>query len=421
MKLLLVVLDGLADRPVKVLGGHTPLEAAHIPHLDWIATIGRTGLIQTVRKGIAPESDSAVLALLGYDPFKYYTGRGPLEAVGAGMKYVNGMLALRANFATLAGRRIIDRRVGRTLTTREAKALEAALNAKVKLRGVRCLFKATAGHRGVLLIWGPKLSAKISNTDPAYVAEEGVGTAVVRPSTLLVECAPLAKTREAALAAHLVNDYSAKARRVLEKHPINRKRKEARQLVANGLLLRDAGTEALRLFDLGKRSGKRWAVLADMPLEVGIGKLAGMSVIHIPPPKLTAVDYELRVRKTLTALRHYDAVYVHLKGPDIFGHEGLARQKAKAITMIDRHFFCPLLRHLNLHQTVLAVTADHSCVCEIKAHGPERVPVAIAGFGITADGVKRFTERECRKGALKLLGKELMPLLTKLSRRSAAQ
>ena len=131
-KFVFVVLDGAADRPIKEFGGKTPFDVAYTPNLDYFAKNGRTGVMNVVKKGVAPESDSAIMALLGYDPFVYFTGRGPLEAYGSGTHFKRGDLVLRANFATVKNKKIIDRRVSRTLTTKEAHVLAEALNKKVE-------------------------------------------------------------------------------------------------------------------------------------------------------------------------------------------------------------------------------------------------------------------------------------------------
>ena len=124
MKLIYVAIDGMGDLPIKALGNKTPLEAAETPNMDALAAGGKTGLMYTVKQGVAPESDVAVISLLGYDPFKYSTGRGVIEAAGAGLKMKDGDLALRCNFATMGeGKKLIDRRVARTLSTEEATEL----------------------------------------------------------------------------------------------------------------------------------------------------------------------------------------------------------------------------------------------------------------------------------------------------------
>ena len=141
LKLIYIVIDGLGDLPIEELGGETPLEFAETPNLDWLAGKGKLGLMYTVGEGIAPESDVAVISILGYDPLKYHVGRGPIEAYGADLEMKDGDLALRCNFATLGpNRRIIDRRVGRTLTTEEASELSEAINREVKLESAPAEF-----------------------------------------------------------------------------------------------------------------------------------------------------------------------------------------------------------------------------------------------------------------------------------------
>ena len=131
MKLIYVAIDGMGDLPIKSLGNKTPLEAAETPNLDALAKTGKTGLMYTVKKGVAPESDVAVISLLGYDPFKYSTGRGVIEAAGVGLKMKDGDLALRCNFATLGeGKNIIDRRVARTCPLRKLQNLAEQLTSR---------------------------------------------------------------------------------------------------------------------------------------------------------------------------------------------------------------------------------------------------------------------------------------------------
>ena len=142
MKLIYVAIDGMGDLPNKTLDNKTPLEAAETPNMDALAAGGKTGLMYTVKKGVAPESDVAVISLLGYDPFKCSTGRGVIEVAGAGLKMKDGDLALRCNFATLGqGKTILDRRVARSLSTEEATELSKAANEQVKLESYPASFE----------------------------------------------------------------------------------------------------------------------------------------------------------------------------------------------------------------------------------------------------------------------------------------
>ncbi|MEM2975860.1 MAG: alkaline phosphatase family protein, partial [Candidatus Bathyarchaeia archaeon] len=378
-----------------------------------------TGLMYTVGKGIAPESDVAVISILGYDPFKYSTGRGVLEALGSEMQMKDGDLALRCNFATVnTEQKLVDRRVGRTLTTEEAQQLSKAINEKVKLNSYPAgfEFKSTIGHRAVLLIRSREksLSSKITNIDPAYSIEGRLGIAQPEFETRLKKCEPMEETEEAKIAATLVNEFVEKSHRILEEHEINKKREKEGKLKANIILTRDAGHLLPKFFKINEKYGVKFASLADMPVEKGISKLAGMHVVQIPPPSQNLwKDCELRVGKLLEVLPFYDGFYVHIKGPDEPAHDGNFNHKKQLIETIDKAFFGELLHKISLEKHIICVTADHSTPCKLKAHSDDPVPVLISGNNVEADEVDKFSERECAKGSLGVLahGTELLPKL----------
>jgi len=419
VKLIYVVIDGMGDRPIKELGNQTPLEAAETPNMDTLAKNGKTGLMYTVAKGVAPESDVAVISILGYDPFKYSTGRGILEAVGAGVKVKDGNLALRCNFATLGKKnKIIDRRVGRSLTTEEAKELSKAVNENVKLEShpVDFEFISTIGYRGALIIRSQEkqLSSKITNTDPAYSRMEKLGVAKSIVEMTLKKCEPMNGSEEAKISATLVNEFVWKSHKVLEEHEINKKRASEGKLTANVILTRDAGHLLPRFFSINDKYKVRFACLADMPVEVGVAKLAGMNVVEVPPPSESLKDdCLLRVKKLLEVMPFNDCFYIHIKGTDEPSHDGNFRLKTKMISTIDKHFFEDLLQRIDLKDVIICVTADHATPCELKAHSDDPVPLLVSGNKIQGDNVWKFSERECKKGSLGLLqhGKELMPKL----------
>ena len=404
MKKLLVVLDGIGDMPCRDLNGKTPLESARKPNLDYLASQSKTGCIN-IAGDIAPESDVGVFSVLGFDPQKHHVGRGALEASGAGVEFKNGWLAVRANFATSdeTGKRLLDRRVGRNLSTPEAVRLEKELNSKVKI-GVPFLFKATVAHRGVVVFKTSGVSNRISNTDPAYVMKGKLAHAQVKFEMRVKECKPLDKTREAKKAAALVNEFTRKAHEVLQASPVNKKRHKGGKKIANAILLRDAETHLLKPPNIYGKT--KWALLADMPLEVGIAKLVGMRVIALPTPSFGASDYPTRARKTIGALKKFDAVYVHLKGPDLFGHDGEAKGKKNSVEEIDEFYFGPLLKKIDLEKVRIAVTGDHSTPCVLKAHSADSVPYLISGLG--KGGV--FDETHCRK-TKPIPAREIMKIL----------
>ena len=422
MKLIYVAIDGMGDLPINALGNKTPLEAAETPNMDFLAKNGKTGLMYTVRKGVAPESDVAVISLLGYDPFKYSTGRGVIEAVGAGLNVADGDLALRCNFATLSqGRKIIDRRVGRSLTTEEAIELSKIANEEVKLESFPATFefKNTLGHRAVLVIKskGKPLSGKITNSDPAYSIVKGLGVATPHVEMVLKKCEPMDNTEAARISAGLVNEFIEKTHKLWENHEINRKRAAEGKLKANVVLTRDAGHLLPKFFNINEKYNVNFAALADMQAERGIAQLAGMQATLLPPPSGDLEkDCELRVKKLLDVLPYHDCFYIHLKGPDEPGHDGNCNRKTDIISTIDKHFLGRLLQEISLKDFIICVTADHATPCVLKVHSDTPVPVLISGGKIKDDKVDKFCERACENGSLGVLsrGCELMPKLIEL-------
>lgn len=420
-KLIYILIDGVGDHPSPALGGKTPLEYAETPNMDSLARNAKLGLVYTVKQGIAPESDVAVLSMLGYDPFKYHTGRGPIEAYGAGIPLKDGDLAIRCNFATASPNgKILDRRVGRSLSSEEAAILSEAVNRLVRLESYPAsfTFKSTIGHRAALVIRSTMpLSSNITNTDPSYAKLEGLGVAKTSSELKVEECKPLDDSEPSKISAQLVNEFTVKSRSVLEEHQVNLKRVSEGKLKANVILTRDAGNRLPKLFNINERYGARFACLAEMPVEVGIAKLAGMEIVHLPPPTGSAkTDSERKVEALLNAYQSYDCFYVHIKGPDEPGHDGNAKLKAEVISVIDEVFFGRLLKALSLDECVVCVTADHATPCDLKAHSDDPVPLLVTGGGVKGRGASRFCESSCGSGELGLLsrGVDLMPMLMKL-------
>jgi 2,3-bisphosphoglycerate-independent phosphoglycerate mutase len=425
-KLFYVVLDGLGDLPISELGDKTPLEFADTPNMDSLAKLGKTGLMYSVAEGIAPQSDVAVISILGYDPDEFYTGRGPLESYAEGLAVNDGDLALRVNFATAKGRNIIDRRVGRNLSTEEAKELAEAINAEVKLTSIPSTFEfqSTIGHRGVLVIRSKegKLCGEIENVDPAYDRIGKLGVAREKFKEVVQKSKPVKgykKNPEAKNAAKLVNEFVKKSCDVLENHPINQKRAAEGKLKANLILARDAGDCLPKFPPFKERFYINFATFVEMPVERGIAKLMNIEIVELPQPSGDlAADYQLRANMALDEIKNYDGLYIHIKGPDEPAHDGKVKEKVESIELIDKNFFGPLLRYLNLRKYIITVTADHSTPCSIKAHSDDPVPLLIAGSYIGPDNTTNFSEKECEKGSLGLIkkGTELMPKLIEFAK-----
>ncbi len=427
VKLIYVAIDGMGDLPIKALGNKTPLEAAQTPNMDALAATGKTGLMYSVGQGVAPESDAAVISLLGYDPLKYSTGRGVIEAAGAGLNMRDGDLAIRCNFATLGdGKNIVDRRAGRNLSTSEASELAKAANMEIKLESYPATFEFqnTLGHRAILLIKSKAkpLSSRITNSDPAYAVINGIGVALANPEMVSKTVEPTEDTEAAKASAALVNEFIEKSHKLWETHPVNQKRAAEGKLKANVVLTRDAGHLLPKFFNINQHYNVSFACLADMQTESGIAKLAGMESSLLPPPSGNLQhDMEVRVNALLEALPKHDCFYIHLKGPDEPGHDGNCKLKTEIIAAIDKYFFGPLLKQVDLRDTLFCITTDHATPCELKVHSDTPVPVLISGSKLGSGAEAKFSEKQCAKGSLGLIehGWELMPKLMELRQKSA--
>ena len=427
-KLVYVILDGLGDDPLEPLGGRTPLEAASTPNLDRLAREGRNGYVTTVGEGIAPESDIAVFAILGYDPHEHHTGRGPLESVGVGVEVNEGDLAYRVNFATVEpegdGWVIVDRRVGRDLSSDEAHALADEVQRNVKVEGASFDFRATIGHRGVLVLRADdaRLSAEVENSDPAYGRSGALGVAKETFDNHVVHVTPVAghENDEAAqLAARLTNQWLRASYEVLAASEVNEKRETAGKLPGNFILTRDGGDHLPDLVPFKEKFGPEMGCFVEMPVELGIARLIGLGIVEAPAvgPGGIEEQYAAWAKLALEAIDGYDALYIHIKGPDVPAHDGDHEAKITSIEQIDSIFFAQLLDGLDLSKAIVAVTADHSTSCARKAHTDGPVPLLVSGGGVSSDDVDSYGETEARNGALgHLKGSEIMPNLVELAR-----
>ncbi len=422
-KLLYVCLDGLGDDPIPELGGSTPLEAAETPALDRLAQLGRTGVVTTVGEGIAPESDIAVFAILGYDPREEHPGRGVVEAVGSDMEFRDGDLAYRINFATADWPRIVDRRVGRDLSSDESTALALEVNRKLKLSGATFDLKSTVEHRGVLVIRADagRLSAGVTNTDPAYRKDGSLGVALETFDHEVVRCQPVDDTDEAHHSAALTNAFVEGAAKILDASDVNQERRREGKLAGNLILTRDAGDHLPKLQSIRERFGPAWGCFVEMPVERGIAKMLGMLPVDAPrlridaPTDVAIEQYAGWARLASEALAGFDALYVHIKGPDVPAHDGRALDKRDVISAIDAGFFSEVMRVLDPSRTIVAVTADHSTSCLRKAHTAEPVPLLVSGGSTRPDGSQAFGERACASGSLgSLRGVGILPRLVRL-------
>ena len=400
-----VLLDGVGDLPHPNLVGKTPLDAASTPNLDRLAKNGTMGQVITVGKGIAPESDIAVFNMLGYK-FKHddYAGRGVVEAIGIGIDFKDGDLALRGNFATLNDDRvIIDRRAGRKIEKQDTEAVSNEIEEKIKFsdENATAIITPTIGHRLVIRIRSNcTLSSNISNTDPAYGRVDGMGIARAVTDFLKIEkCLPLDEESHTKLASKLVNELTEQSLDIMKKSKVNERRKENDKKLLNGILLRDAGNIYPKVTPINDLHSMKFSCIVDMPVEIGISKILKMKTYDAGG----RTDYEEKAKVAAKAMDEQNAVYVHLKGPDEFGHDGDAQGKMENIEEIDKRFFGTLLDNIDSSKVAVIVSADHSTPCINKGHSADPVPLLISGDMVTNDDTQRFTETEAKKGRIGLI------------------
>ena len=405
MKAVLVIADGMADVPLKELKAKTPLEAAKKPSLNHIAESGICGMMDVIAPGTPPGSDIAHLALLGYDVMEVYSGRGALEAIGSEIDILPNDLAFRCNFATVNENfEVVDRRAGR-IENKDADQLAVAIKESLRIDPPEVgdvLFKNTIQHRAILRLSGPSLSTMVSDTDPHQTGVE------------VLEARPLDTSREARNTADILNQLTQQFHNVLKNHPVNAERKKKGLLPANIVLSRGVG-QLPEIDPLTLLYGIHPAAIAAVPLTKGVCKVAGMRLLPVPGATGTyETDVMAKAKVAVGALDSYDFVLVHFKATDLASHDKKPQKKIEMIEKFDA-LVGFLLNNVNLEETFITVTADHTTSSVKKEHSGEPVPVAIMGPCIRTDDVREFGERTCAKGGLgRIFGRDLMPILVNL-------
>lgn len=403
-KAILIVCDGLGDLPHPSFRNRTPLQAARKPNMDKLSAEGINGLLHTVLRGIIPGSDTAHLSLFGYDPLRYYRGRGTFEALGAGLELEEGDVAFRCNYATAfekGGKLVVlDRRAGRI--KEEGKELGKSLDG-MEIDGVKVVFRPTVEHRAAMVLRGKGLSCMVSDADP----HDAVNVPVL-------ESKPLDKTKEAEFTSRVLNKFVSESYRILDKDPINAARRQANLLPANVALPRGAGIYVKPpLF--AERFGIKAACIAGGALYKGVARFVGMYVHDVDGATgTTASNVRAKGEAALDLLQAgYDYAFIHVKGTDSAAHDGDFNGKVTMIERIDE-MVGELLRDAP-DGTYIAITGDHTTSCLKKRHSSEPVPFALRGPGIRVDDVKRFDEFSCASGGLGHMdGLFVMPTLLDL-------
>jgi 2,3-bisphosphoglycerate-independent phosphoglycerate mutase len=403
LKGMVMIIDGMADRPLEDLGYKTPLEAALTPNMDKMAENGICGIMDPIKPGIRAGSDTSHISILGYDPYEVYTGRGPFEAAGVGVDVLEGDIAFRCNFSTANDDGIIiDRRAGRIREGTEK--LSQAINSMDLEGDVKLIFKESTGHRAVLVLRGEGLSDQVSAADPKY---DGKKWTTVEP---------LDNTLEAAKTAHILNKVVEESYHLLKDHPINLERVEKGENPAHIILPRGAGAVP-HVQAFSEKYGLKAACIAETGLIKGIGKITGMDIIEVPGAT-GGIDTNLdNIAQSIleTASKDYDFLLINIDGADEAGHDGNLKEKVKFIQKVDE----VMNKVFQIDDLYLILTADHSTPISVMDHTGDPVPLMITGPEIRVDDVVHFNERAASKGGLcRIRGSDVMNILMDLMNRS---
>ena len=406
-KILLIIIDGLGDKPIKELQNKTPLEAAKTPNLDWLARNGICGKVSAFRfpKEKEPTSEGTHIALFGYK--NYFLGRGVYEVAGIDMNLKKGDVCFRVNFATVdKNLKVIDRRAGRINKT---EFLIESLKG-IKINGVKFLIKKSYGHRVGLVLRGKNLSSKISDGDPHKIK--------VRVKRIV----PLNNSKEAKFTAEVLNKFLKKTHQILKNHPENLKRKKGGLLPANYLLIRGAGMKK-NIPSFLKKYNLKACCIAGGALYKGIAKILGMDLIKVKEANgFATTNLKGKVLASIKALKKpaphrtrsgagHNFVFLHIKACDTFSHDGDFSGKKEFIEKIDKNLK-PILK---LKNTLIIITADHSTCSKLKGHCNVLIPILIFGNG--KDKISKFGESFCKKGKLgKIEQKNLMRIILNYSK-----
>jgi len=364
-KILYLVLDGLGD--LAGADGFTPLEGARTPNLDRLALEGASGLFDPVAPAITPGSGPGHLGLFGYDPLEHFVGRGVLAALGVGFPLGDEDVAARFNYCTLDGEgRVVDRRAGRISSEenrRVTELLQAGLDPGED--GVEVMLRTVSEHRGLLVLRGDGLGAKVSDTDPQVVG--------------VAPLAPRGEDDAARRTAAVVERLVEQARRLLSGEPR-----------VNGILLRGFDSRP-PMPGLSQRFRLRPACIAQYPMYRGLAHLVGMDMVD-PPESLQDM-----VTTLAGAWADHDFFFCHVKYTDKAGEDGDFQRKLEVIEEVDRL----LPQMLELGPDVVVVTADHSTPASMKMHSWHPVPTLLWAPGtVRVDGVAQFGETACVGGGL---------------------
>jgi len=392
MKYIVLVPDGLADEPLKELGGKTPMEAAQTPNMDFLAQHGFSGLAQTIPDGMPPGSDIGNLSLMGYDPHKNFSGRASLEAANLGIKLKDDEVVFRCNLVTIKDKKMDDYSAGH-ISSDEARNLIEHLERAIDWPDVRFYPGKSYRHLMVIKTINVLAMLKIKTTPPHDIINQSIKSYLPNgpQSDVLLKIMDSSKA-------------------VLEKHQINKIREESGENPANMIWLWGQGARP-NLPSFKEQYGLTGAVISAVDLVNGIGRLAGLDVIDVPGANgYYDTNYKGKADYALESLKKHDFVYVHVEATDEAGHNGDWKAKTECCEHFDKKVVGTFLKAYGKAKDVrILVCPDHPTPVARRVHDRAPVPFIMWGDGITSNGTKEYSEKAASAIGLKFKsGQELI-------------
>ena len=380
MKYIVVLGDGMSDEPVEALGGKTPLEAACIPTMDALASMGQLGMVQNVPAGMSPGSEVANLSVLGYDPRRDFTGRSPLEALSVGVAMEPEDVVFRCNLVTLTEdepytqKTILDHSAGE-ISTADADVLMSALREEFNDETFQFYTGTSYRH---LMVWK---GGRISRLEPPH---DHLGQ-VIGPWL----------TQEEVLRRFMERSYA-----ILNDHPLNRQRAAEGKRKANSLWYWGAGTRpSLRSFR--EKTGLKGATVSAVDLLKGIAVGAGMQVYTVPGATGSIdTNWAGKAQAAIDALTKdgCDFVYIHVEAPDEMAHQGLPEEKVRSIEYLDSRILAPVWQAMQAagEDCRILVLPDHPNLLRLRTHTADPVPYLLYDSTREEKKLAHYTEEEAR-------------------------
>lgn len=397
IKYIVLVCDGMADYPIKELGERTPMEAAKTPNMNFIAKHGRLGRVKTIPDGFTPGSDVAQISIFGYDPKKYYTGRGPLEAANLGVELEDDDVAFRCNLVTVSGGKLTDYSAGH-ISSKEAGILIKFIDEHLGTNRIK--FYPGISYRHLM------------------VAKRGADAHLEN-----IQCKPPHDITGQEIALNLPKGDSSgtliklmeESREILAKHEINLVRLDLKENPANMIWLWGQGKRP-NMPKFSEKYDLTGSVISAVDLIKGLGRLLGLEVINVPGATgYYDTNYEGKAKAALKSLEKNDFVFVHVEAADEAGHNGDLREKITAIERFDHLVLGNILKAFkHKHNFRILVLPDHATPVSRKTHASDPVPFGIFGQDVVARGFLNYSEKEALKSDLYFeKGHELMDYFIK--------